>query len=354
MTAPSVSENAFTVVVSTYNRPAALMHAIGSVQLQTEKSWVMLVIGDHCDPETGAMIEGLRDPRIRYINLPLRSGEQTTPNSVGLSVARTPYVAFLNHDDVWFPDHLQTAKGALDSGADFFAGRAAFAFDPEEDDHQTAPAFTEASPPGRTYSQAFAGPFFLFEPISAWAVRREAALKVGRFRPGAIVYRSPLQDWVLRAWRAGLSLSASAPITVLKNNARIVRGHTARSYDYEVNGLEDWVAEIAAGRAEALRKRVEDEIIRNSHRARSLQSCFAFLPDLDAALMPALTQQAAEIYLRTGEDPVGRICEEAGYGAGWLMRMVLQSRTGEALPPPPALRDMVIFARQALARGASA
>lgn len=108
-----------SVVLSTYNRPETLGLAIASVQAQSLEDWELLIIGDACDDDTGELIAALDDPRIHYINLMHNFGEQSGPNNLGIARARGRYIALLNHDDLWLPDHLQAALEWLQAtGAD--------------------------------------------------------------------------------------------------------------------------------------------------------------------------------------------------------------------------------------------
>ena len=117
-----------TIVLATYNRPANLRLAIRSVLRQTVSDWRLLVIGDACDARTAEVVAAIGDSRIDYVNLPVRCGEQSIPNSIGMALAASRWIALLNHDDVLLADHLEQAMAALDAGGgEFFAGRAAFA-----------------------------------------------------------------------------------------------------------------------------------------------------------------------------------------------------------------------------------
>ena len=98
-----------TVIVATYNRAAVLKEALRCLMAQTHQSWRALIIGDHCTDETAEVVAAFNDPRLSFHNLPERFGEQAGPNSIGLALARTEYVAFLNQDDLWFPDHLESS-----------------------------------------------------------------------------------------------------------------------------------------------------------------------------------------------------------------------------------------------------
>ena len=116
-----------TIVIATHNRPDCLRLAVESALRQTHTRWRMLVLGDGCDARTPNALQDIADPRVSYIDLPVRFGEQSGPNSVGMSLATTDWIAFLNHDDLWLPDHLEYALEKLArSGADLFLGQAAF------------------------------------------------------------------------------------------------------------------------------------------------------------------------------------------------------------------------------------
>jgi glycosyltransferase involved in cell wall biosynthesis len=186
-----------TIVLSTYDRPDALQYTIESVQAQTIENWVLLVVGDACGPETEDVVAEFRDPRIKYVNLPERCGEQSGPNSVGLALADTDYIALLNHDDIWLPDHLEIGLDGLKrSSADLFVSRAAFSIKtPLETDRLT---FTEISPPRRRLEEAFWRPFFYrtSQQLDADPTRGAAAGRVDvisgdvSYTPGKLVSQS--------------------------------------------------------------------------------------------------------------------------------------------------------------------
>ena len=117
---------AVSIVLATYNRPAVLAFAIRSVLAQDFADWELIVVGDRCSEATGVLAGSFADPRIRYVNLALNYGEQSGPNNVGIARARGRTIAFLNHDDCWFPDHLRAAMDWLEaSGADAVIARSA-------------------------------------------------------------------------------------------------------------------------------------------------------------------------------------------------------------------------------------
>lgn len=113
--APAVS-----VIIATYNRSPVLRLALESVQRQTFTDWECLVVGDGCTDGSGAIVESLGDPRFHWHNLARHWGSQAGPNRLGLSIARGRWVAYLGHDDLWFPWHLSLLVETIErEGADF-------------------------------------------------------------------------------------------------------------------------------------------------------------------------------------------------------------------------------------------
>src|SRR4051812_4085758 len=124
---PGEPAPAVSIVMATYNRPSVLAFAIRSVLAQDFADWELIVVGDRCADETTALVASFADRRIRYVNLAIKYGEQSGPNNVGIARARVRYVAFLNQDDIWFPDHLRSAVEWMQAaGADGVIVRSAF------------------------------------------------------------------------------------------------------------------------------------------------------------------------------------------------------------------------------------
>lgn len=97
-----------TVVIATYNRAETLKYAIESVLWQTYENFELWVIGDCCTDHTEKIVHSFgHDPRVNWYNLPQNSGYQSKPNNEGIRRGKGDYIAYLNHDDVWLPNHLE-------------------------------------------------------------------------------------------------------------------------------------------------------------------------------------------------------------------------------------------------------
>lgn len=97
-----------TVVIATYNRAETLKYAIESVLWQTYTNFELWVIGDCCTDHTEKIVQSFNDDqRVNWYNLPQNSGYQSKPNNEGIRRGKGEYIAYLNHDDIWLPNHLE-------------------------------------------------------------------------------------------------------------------------------------------------------------------------------------------------------------------------------------------------------
>jgi len=109
-----------TIITATYNYSSVLRYAIASVLAQTFQAFEYLIIGDACTDDTAEVVASFNDPRLHFHNLATNSGSQSAPNNKGLELARGEYIAYLGHDDLWAPNHLETLVRALDdTGAEW-------------------------------------------------------------------------------------------------------------------------------------------------------------------------------------------------------------------------------------------
>jgi len=112
-----------TVVIPTYSWATVLPYSIGSVLEQTFTDLELLVIGDCCTDESEAVVTSFTDPRVQWFNLPEPTRHQVGPDNEGIRRARGDIVAYLGHDDLWLPRHLELLVAAIDNGAVFAHGR---------------------------------------------------------------------------------------------------------------------------------------------------------------------------------------------------------------------------------------
>jgi glycosyltransferase involved in cell wall biosynthesis len=96
-----------SVIISTFNRGNGLLQrAIDSVLAQTFKNFEVIVVDDHSDELPPMNIPNGED-RIIPIRLPWNTGYQVRPKNVGIMCSRGKYIAYLDDDNVYLPDHLE-------------------------------------------------------------------------------------------------------------------------------------------------------------------------------------------------------------------------------------------------------
>lgn len=74
---------------------------------QTFEDFEYLIVGDHCTDNTEQTVQEFNDPRIRWFNLECHQGNQANVNQFAHKHTRGELIAYLNHDDLWLPTHLE-------------------------------------------------------------------------------------------------------------------------------------------------------------------------------------------------------------------------------------------------------
>jgi glycosyltransferase involved in cell wall biosynthesis len=96
------------VVTATYGRPDLLLRAVKSVLAQTIDDLVVVIVDDG-----GGLPELPADPRLFAVSLARNINVLGVVLNVGIRLSRSRYVAFLDDDNEWEPDHLKHAIAAL-------------------------------------------------------------------------------------------------------------------------------------------------------------------------------------------------------------------------------------------------
>ncbi len=108
----SLNEPKITVIIPVYNVSQYVEQCIKSVLSQTENNFRVIVINDGSTDDSWSKVKGLleNDPRVVFVS---KSNEGLGPTrNVGLKIAETEYVTFLDSDDWWREDYIEkTMKG---------------------------------------------------------------------------------------------------------------------------------------------------------------------------------------------------------------------------------------------------
>ncbi|RPI41064.1 MAG: glycosyltransferase family 2 protein, partial [Betaproteobacteria bacterium] len=185
-----------TTILPVYNRAAMLRESAATVLAQTYRNIELIIVDDGSSDDTAALVEGLADPRIRYLkHSPNRGGNYA--RNRGIEAAQAPIVSFLDSDDAFLPE-----KAAF--VLDFFARDSRI--DALLDSHVLV--YANGRPPRERRNPADLDPArfrlgifngTLTKPTPAVSARRAALIKIGGFDEG--LRRRQDMDLLLRLSR---------------------------------------------------------------------------------------------------------------------------------------------------------
>jgi len=105
---PSVS-----VVLPTKDRPLFLGRALRSIQEQTFTDLEVIVVNDGGE-DVGEVVDAFRTEGLRItLHTEMQSGGIATARNTGVRLARGHWIAYLDDDDFYYPEHLQVLVSAM-------------------------------------------------------------------------------------------------------------------------------------------------------------------------------------------------------------------------------------------------
>lgn len=97
-----------SVIMPSYNTAKYIAESIESVIGQTYPDWELIIVDDCSTDDTDSVVaKYLSDERIRYLKNETNSGAAISRN-YALREAKGKWIAFLDSDDVWLPEKLET------------------------------------------------------------------------------------------------------------------------------------------------------------------------------------------------------------------------------------------------------
>lgn len=104
----TTEEGLISIITPVYKAERFIRQTIAAVRAQSYQNWELLLIDD-CSPDSSAdIIRELQteEKRIHYHRLPINSGAAVARN-MALQMARGEFLAFLDSDDLWYPQKLE-------------------------------------------------------------------------------------------------------------------------------------------------------------------------------------------------------------------------------------------------------
>ncbi len=223
-----------SVVLPTHDRLDFLREAVASILAQTLADWELIVVDDGSRDGSVAWLESLGDPRIVVIAQP-HSGNPAALRNLGVERAQSPWIAFLDSDDLWAPEKLELQLARL-------------SLNPASRWSCTGVGFIDDA--GRTIPQQGGTPY---RAQSGWILEQLLTFSAAATTPTLMIHRSLFDEAggfdehvLLREdYDLELRLAARSEIHALPESLTFVRHHEGRtSSRTRVADLYRWNAAV--------------------------------------------------------------------------------------------------------------
>jgi len=109
-----IKDQMVSIITPVFNGESHIRNTIKSVRNQSYSNWEMIIVDDASNDGTVKIIReyAALDKRIRFSLLTENSGSAIARN-VGLRMAQSNFIAFLDSDDLWLPDKLDIQLGFM-------------------------------------------------------------------------------------------------------------------------------------------------------------------------------------------------------------------------------------------------
>jgi len=106
----------FSIIIPTYNRADSVTNTLESCFTQTFADFEIVVVDDGSKDNTVEVLKSVEDPRLKIVTQD-NAGPAAARNT-GMDNASGEYIAFLDSDDVWYPEFLATAESMLQENSE--------------------------------------------------------------------------------------------------------------------------------------------------------------------------------------------------------------------------------------------
>jgi glycosyltransferase involved in cell wall biosynthesis len=104
----------FSIIIPLYNKERYIENALQSILKQTVTDYEIIIVNDGSTDKSKEIISKYASDKIRIIDHLKNKGLSATRNT-GIKNATSDYITFLDADDLWHPNYLQTIKNLISS-----------------------------------------------------------------------------------------------------------------------------------------------------------------------------------------------------------------------------------------------
>ena len=197
-----------SVLIPSRDRRPLLRRAVRGALAQEGVELEVIVVDDGSREPLEPLVEEIGDERVRVLRHPTSLGVARARNHA-VEAARAPWVAFLDDDDQWAPEHLDRLTAVADDGVAFAFARHYLL------DERGVVVGRGPDPPGAAMLEQLLAGNPVVTPSSVLA-RRELVLDEGGFDPAFSI----LADWDLwlrLAQRGRVAVSGALSVAYLQH-----------------------------------------------------------------------------------------------------------------------------------------
>lgn len=259
----------FSVVMPLYNKAAHVRAAIESALAQSYPAHEIIAIDNGSTDGGRELVAAFGDARIKLLDLPTPGPGGYAGRNVGIRAAHGDWIAFLDADDLWHPDHLAVLAEGISADPHVCAAATRFdhVFEDRSQPQRIAPELGRA----RSLDLAnFLAAWLAVRECPMWtgaiAIRRDTLFEAGLFPEGRAV-RGGDKDLWLRVLAKG-ALRYDPRITARfhrDSENKVSKSTTTLDLPCLVETARAMIADASTREAALLRRLVNQEI---AHYAR--------------------------------------------------------------------------------------
>jgi glycosyltransferase involved in cell wall biosynthesis len=172
----------FSIIIPLYNKEIFIENTLKSVFLQTFNNFEVIIVNDGSTDKSEEIILKFEDKRIKYFYQKNQGASET--RNLGIEKSTSNYIAFLDADDLWLPNHLETLKNLIESypNAGIYASRYQLVF---KNSTVSVPNFNgiDVGYKGVVSDYFFSSYNYSIATSSSIAVPKQIFNKIGMFKP---------------------------------------------------------------------------------------------------------------------------------------------------------------------------
>lgn len=100
-----------TVVIPLYNKERSILDTVHSVLAQTYEDFELIIVNDGSKDNSLKVVQSIQDARVIIVDK--ENGGVSSARNAGILAAKNNYIAFLDGDDIWHPEHLEILAGSM-------------------------------------------------------------------------------------------------------------------------------------------------------------------------------------------------------------------------------------------------